>query len=1289
MLPDALYFGFDDILEVRADERVSLLERPARPLPDWMEYPGPVQTGRTRVQGCRFWFDDRTMWPMEYVEDEATGSRRFDLGANPQCLSELAVARHLKLETKPGDVTEEASGARTTKGHLEILALANGAQLVRHLRQCLASLQGATPFAAVTIVDPPTPDQGQAKPMAARLEAARQARAQAPADDENAQVTSLLTLGQAAADALRPGEARAAFEELRSRLGRGLPLTPAIRRGLERLVEVDLLAERLDEAFAVAKALPENEHLLAAIALSRGDYDGASLLACAAAGRILGRPFKDWNELSLAGTQDFRMELISGLAPNMRRVLLLWGLAALGQEQALVMDGCGNCVFPVGSQVPAMAAACLVGKWLGEDALREGAPDPASLRRDLGLAACLRGESLLRAGYLLTVKTDFEYALFELRGGFGADGWAWRARVGLAGLMAAQGRTAEALAEIRTVARDIAASLGQESLPWLEAKALESELASRLGDPQGAVAAARSGLAVAAPLLPGQHSLVLRLKRLGCLGLLARGEPGAAAQMAMDALGLPGIPRFTTPQALVIGQRLAGVAEASPGPAFAPTNDAEFAQFKSMAEKARAAQGRVSRARHDILTEALGLPAISGTMSVAARCERIQFGGPLADIHNRWTQQEEAYGIHFVRLALHYDEMRAGARLRGSYVGTGDSYADRMRDVARGDSLIPNDKTLPSRAADRLGTKLALAPLATSALNWLSLASMFPGEKRQSLLPGEAVAGLEDTLAALRRSGASAGAGPEADQAFGQALVHAQAATRGEVLANLLLRFWLAGDPSVAQKDRREAQQAIDGELWLRRQRGLLLDLLLHVDGAKPGVGRDRAAIRQLYLPLPAYGSDVSNRFFAHVFGGQGGNMVKGFESLTYFGAAKYVLSLAKARERLGEDEALVVWLPLERNTQVFCLTRAACRWEVIPEGSAALGKRIRAIRQAIRATLDACKTGKAAPPQAVPFPLDEAHALYRSLFGPIEAGLAGITHLYAVQFGTVGSLPLGLLPTRPAASGQEPAWLADRFALTRVPALVNPGVLAPARPPVARPARPLLAAGDPWVRRSGSPAKEIATASVRSVRELDELPPLVNARREMESAATLLGLGPADKEAFVLSGKAATRQAVLDRLGRDRFTYLLFATHGLVSGQDVGEPALVLSPAKDRRDLDDDGLLRASEVVGLNLDTDLVILSACETSPSGEDGAEPLAGLVSAFLVAGARSALSTQWPVVTEAAEFVSTAMIAELRRGGQNPAVVLQRVLRRLRSQAGPGSLERSPVYWAPFELVAFLQ
>jgi CHAT domain-containing protein len=63
----------------------------------------------------------------------------------------------------------------------------------------------------------------------------------------------------------------------------------------------------------------------------------------------------------------------------------------------------------------------------------------------------------------------------------------------------------------------------------------------------------------------------------------------------------------------------------------------------------------------------------------------------------------------------------------------------------------------------------------------------------------------------------------------------------------------------------------------------------------------------------------------------------------------------------------------------------------------------------------------------------------------------------------------------------------------------------------------------------------------------------------------------------------------------------LHFATDGTLAGEISGtaEPGLILTPPKQATDLDD-GYLSASEVAGLKLDADWVILSACNTAAGG-----------------------------------------------------------------------------------------
>ena len=56
---------------------------------------------------------------------------------------------------------------------------------------------------------------------------------------------------------------------------------------------------------------------------------------------------------------------------------------------------------------------------------------------------------------------------------------------------------------------------------------------------------------------------------------------------------------------------------------------------------------------------------------------------------------------------------------------------------------------------------------------------------------------------------------------------------------------------------------------------------------------------------------------------------------------------------------------------------------------------------------------------------------------------------------------------------------------------------------------------------------------------------------------------------------------------------------------------------------------MTASEIAGLKLDADWVILSACNTAAGGKQGAEALSGLGRAFIYAQARALLVSHWEV------------------------------------------------------------
>ena len=124
------------------------------------------------------------------------------------------------------------------------------------------------------------------------------------------------------------------------------------------------------------------------------------------------------------------------------------------------------------------------------------------------------------------------------------------------------------------------------------------------------------------------------------------------------------------------------------------------------------------------------------------------------------------------------------------------------------------------------------------------------------------------------------------------------------------------------------------------------------------------------------------------------------------------------------------------------------------------------------------------------------------------------------------------------------------------------------------------------------------------------------------------------------------------------------------------------------------DGLLTLDEILGLKLNADWVVLSACNTAAGEGSGAEAVSGLGRAFFYAGARALLVSNWPVETVAARLIMTDLF---RRQVQTPGLAKAEALRQsmLALLSGPGSVDvktgkaafsyAHPLFWAPFVVV----
>jgi CHAT domain-containing protein len=190
-----------------------------------------------------------------------------------------------------------------------------------------------------------------------------------------------------------------------------------------------------------------------------------------------------------------------------------------------------------------------------------------------------------------------------------------------------------------------------------------------------------------------------------------------------------------------------------------------------------------------------------------------------------------------------------------------------------------------------------------------------------------------------------------------------------------------------------------------------------------------------------------------------------------------------------------------------------------------------------------------------------------------------------------------------------------------------------------SKPQRALMGVGgvpyDRMLASAKTPAKPTRSGETRGLSDASyptQLPVLPTAEGEVLAAASVLG-----PTSTVLNGDRATESAVKAQSLGD-FDVFHFAVHAFADPKFPERAALVLlnDPATG-----DDGLLQPREIGQFRLNAGLVVLSACDTAVGPTLGQEGVLNVARAFLLAGARSVITTLWAV----SDATSTAVMRRL--------------------------------------------
>jgi CHAT domain-containing protein len=411
-------------------------------------------------------------------------------------------------------------------------------------------------------------------------------------------------------------------------------------------------------------------------------------------------------------------------------------------------------------------------------------------------------------------------------------------------------------------------------------------------------------------------------------------------------------------------------------------------------------------------------------------------------------------------------------------------------------------------------------------------------------------------------------------------------------------------------------------------------------------------------------------------------------------------LSVVEVQKLLDPTEALVFWLPAEKESYVFALTQNGFEWHTIPVSAQQMSKLVATFRTGLdpRDLVESAKQGNLQQ-----FDVGRAYELYKLLLGPVDARIKNKRNLLTIAAGALTAMPVHLLVTEPPKEAlpkqfegyRDVAWLIRRQAVTVLPSVASLQALRSLTRAGQSP-KPLIGFGDPVF----SPTPPTAADTQRGVRGTDPtynaywrgaeinrsalgnaLHALPNTADELKAVAEKVGAPMSDIHLGAEASEATLKKAKLED-----YRIIYFATHGLVAGDIKGlaEPALVLTLPKSPAD-PEDGLLTASKIATeLRLNADWAVLSACNTMAGEKPGAEALSGLARAFFYAGARALLVSHWSVDSAAAARLAIGTFTHMANEHMNRAEALQHAMLDFMDDRSEAK-NAYPAFWAPFVVI----
>lgn len=235
-----------------------------------------------------------------------------------------------------------------------------------------------------------------------------------------------------------------------------------------------------------------------------------------------------------------------------------------------------------------------------------------------------------------------------------------------------------------------------------------------------------------------------------------------------------------------------------------------------------------------------------------------------------------------------------------------------------------------------------------------------------------------------------------------------------------------------------------------------------------------------------------------------------------------------------------------------------------------------------------------------------------------------------------------------PALKNASGDYLIDNHTITTAPAIQVLQLTHQQRQNIT--GEDILIIGNPTMPTVGQPPQKLS--------------PLPGAEKEAQDISEIF-------QTSALIGDRATKNQVLQQIPSSRIIHL--ATHGLLDDFGTDIPgAIALGPSAN-----DNGLLTASEILSLNLNAELVVLSACDTGVGNITG-DGVIGLSRSLITAGVPSVVVSLWAVPDSPTAELMTEFYQNWQQTGDKAQALRQAMLTTKTNHPNPRD-------WAAFTLI----